>query len=170
MNSIAAKSDPNRSGNSGPYCSVLNNDSENGLSFDTRGRECERVTSRSARSGRDSPTGHRCSAVGVDHVRNAMDREDLFHQFSCQQTGFVRVNMDADDVARVGLGRASPVKVLNKSSRELSSTHKAARTCDEPLHIARARATIPVRRRRHLTSSPTPSAQNLGTRAAYQDG
>ena len=48
MNCLASQSDPNRSGNSGPYFKVLNSDSEYGLSLDTRGRECDRVTSRSA--------------------------------------------------------------------------------------------------------------------------
>jgi hypothetical protein len=48
MNCLASLSDPKHSGNSGPYLSVLNNDSEYGLSLDTRGRECDRVTSRSA--------------------------------------------------------------------------------------------------------------------------
>lgn len=33
---------------------------------------------------------------------------------------------------------------FEQSSRELASTHKAAGTCDEALHIARARATIPI--------------------------
>src|ERR1700755_118242 len=50
MNCLAWQSDPKRSGNSGPYFKVLNNDSEYGLSLDTRGRECDRVTSRSASS------------------------------------------------------------------------------------------------------------------------
>src|ERR1700730_5932803 len=50
MNCLACQSDPKRSGNSGPYFNVLNSDSENGLSLDTRGRECDRVTSRSASS------------------------------------------------------------------------------------------------------------------------
>ncbi len=30
-----------------------------------------------------------------------------------------------------GIGRASPVEVFEQSSRELTSTHQAARTCDE---------------------------------------
>src|ERR1700759_3096844 len=50
MNCLASDSDPKRSGNSGPYFSVLNSDSEYGLSLDTLGRECDRVTSRSASS------------------------------------------------------------------------------------------------------------------------
>src|SRR5271163_2962855 len=50
MNCLASQSDPKRSGNAGPYFNVLNNDSEYGLSLDTRGRECDRVTSRSASS------------------------------------------------------------------------------------------------------------------------
>jgi hypothetical protein len=49
---------PNRSGNSGRYLSVLNCASENGLSFDTRGRACVRVTPRSANS----------SATGLDVI------------------------------------------------------------------------------------------------------
>src|SRR5437588_8225092 len=48
MNCLAFPTDPNRSGNSGPYFKVLNSDSEYGLSFDTLGLECDRVTSRSA--------------------------------------------------------------------------------------------------------------------------
>src|SRR3979490_1363473 len=50
MNFLACASDPKHSGNSGPYFKVLNSDSEYGLSLDTRGRECDRVTSRSASS------------------------------------------------------------------------------------------------------------------------
>src|SRR5882757_725512 len=48
MNCLASHSDPKHSGNAGPYFNVLNNASEYGLSLDTRGLECDRVTSRSA--------------------------------------------------------------------------------------------------------------------------
>ena len=41
-----------------------------------------------------------------------MHREDLFHQFSCQHTGFVRVNMDADNVARVDVDHHVRIEVL----------------------------------------------------------
>jgi hypothetical protein len=59
MNCLASQSDPKRSGNSGPYFNVLNNDSEYGLSLDTRGRECDRVTSapRWRRFGEPVPAG-----------------------------------------------------------------------------------------------------------------
>ena len=39
MNCLASEWDPQHSGNSGPYFKVLNSDSENGLSLDTRDRE-----------------------------------------------------------------------------------------------------------------------------------
>jgi len=48
MHARAAPMEPNRSKNTGAYFRVLNQPSLNGLSFETRGRECERVTSRSA--------------------------------------------------------------------------------------------------------------------------
>src|SRR6476469_9556852 len=48
MNFLDSVSDPKRSGNSGPYFRVLNSASEYGLSFETRGLEYDRVTSRSA--------------------------------------------------------------------------------------------------------------------------
>lgn len=44
MNSLASWTESNRSGKLGPYFTVLSNASEYGLSFDTRGRERERVT------------------------------------------------------------------------------------------------------------------------------
>src|SRR3954462_5246227 len=50
MNCLASQIDPKRSGNAGPYFNILNSDSEYGLSLDTRGRECDRVISRSASS------------------------------------------------------------------------------------------------------------------------
>ena len=47
MNVLASASEPKRSGNTGANFNVLNHDSEYGLSFETRGREWDRVTSRS---------------------------------------------------------------------------------------------------------------------------
>jgi putative transposase len=44
-----------------------------------------------------------------------------------------------------GLGRASPIQVLEQSSRELASTRQAARTGHETVHIGPTRATLPVR-------------------------
>lgn len=44
-----------------------------------------------------------------------------------------------------GLGRASPIQVLEQSSRELASTRQAARSGHETVHIGPARATLPVR-------------------------
>ncbi|RGC64951.1 hypothetical protein C5N14_31095 [Micromonospora sp. MW-13] len=48
MNVRAWARDANRSGNTGAYFNVLNQASLYGLSLDTFGRECERVTSRSS--------------------------------------------------------------------------------------------------------------------------
>src|SRR5450830_467292 len=50
MNERASAREPKRSGNTGANFSVLNHDSEYGLSFETRGREWDRVTSRSESS------------------------------------------------------------------------------------------------------------------------
>src|SRR5450830_2176981 len=47
MNVLASVTEPNRSGNTWANFNVLNHDSEYGLSFETRGREWDRVTSRS---------------------------------------------------------------------------------------------------------------------------
>src|SRR5674476_1459094 len=47
MNERASASEPKRSGNTGANFSVLNHDSEYGLSLETRGREWDLVTSRS---------------------------------------------------------------------------------------------------------------------------
>jgi len=48
MNALAACREPNRSGKTGAYFIVLNHASEYGLSLETRGREWDLVTSRSA--------------------------------------------------------------------------------------------------------------------------
>src|SRR4051794_19359198 len=48
MNARAWARDANRSGKTGAYFNVLNQASLYGLSFDTFGRECDRVTSRSS--------------------------------------------------------------------------------------------------------------------------
>ena len=50
MNARAACNEVNRSGNTGAYFNVLFHASEKGLSLDTRGREWDRVTSRSSSS------------------------------------------------------------------------------------------------------------------------
>src|SRR5450830_796397 len=50
MKPLASPSEPKRSGNTGANFSVLNHDSEYGLSFETRGREWDLVTSRSESS------------------------------------------------------------------------------------------------------------------------
>src|SRR5674536_331552 len=50
MNALASAREPKRSGNTGANFNVLNHDSEYGLSFETRGREWDLVTSRSESS------------------------------------------------------------------------------------------------------------------------
>src|SRR5450830_293119 len=50
MNERASAREPKRSGNTGANFSVLNHDSEYGLSFETWGREWDLVTSRSESS------------------------------------------------------------------------------------------------------------------------
>ena len=98
-------------GTPGAYFNVLNSDSEYGLSLDTRGRECDRVTSRSASSVGDGLAGHRGAPVGVHDLRDAVDGEDLLHQFLCQNTGFVGMDVDADDVAGVDVDHHVGVEV-----------------------------------------------------------
>ena len=74
MNARASASDANRSGKTGAYFIVLNQASQYGLSFDTFGRECERVTSRSSSRSATDLRGHRGAPVGVDDVRDAVRR------------------------------------------------------------------------------------------------
>src|SRR5215211_6032714 len=64
--SRACSIDPNLSGKSGRYLSVLYWASENGLSFEQRGREWLLATPRSARSSATVREAHRGAAVGVD--------------------------------------------------------------------------------------------------------
>src|SRR4029077_12124819 len=69
-----------------------------------------------------------------------------------------------------GICRASPLEVPQQSDRELASTHQAAGTSDETVHIARARAAVLVRVQWHFTAfsaGPTPTDR---TRMACRDG
>ena len=58
---------------------------------------------------------------------------------------------------------------FQQSSRELASTHQAARTCDETVHLGPARATIPVRVQFDLTALAARPAPALGARMACRD-
>ena len=81
------------------------------LSFEIRGRECERVTSRSTTSAATGVADLPCFVVSVGRIRNATHREDLFHQFSCQKTGFVRTNAGSDHVAGVDVKHHVPIEM-----------------------------------------------------------
>ena len=72
--------------------------------------------------------------------------------------------------ASCAVGAASPVEVSEQSSRELPSTDPATRAGDETVHLARARATVPVRVQRHLATFPSPSASAVGGRLPTSDG
>lgn len=65
-----------------------------------------------------------------------------------------------------GLGRASPVEVFEQPGREFSSADPTAGAGDETVHIAWARATIPVRFLGYLTAFPILPTQTLGARMA----
>src|SRR6476646_8322498 len=98
MNCLASLSDPKHSGNSGQYFKVLNNDSEYGLSLDTRGRECDRVTSRSASSATtvllviEVPRSA-CTTRGTPWTVKTCSIS------SRQHAGFVGMDLEPDDVA-----------------------------------------------------------------------
>ena len=49
----------------------------------------------------DGLAGHRGSPIGVHDLRYAMQLEDLLHQFFCQNTGFVGMDVNTDEVAGV---------------------------------------------------------------------
>ena len=49
----------------------------------------------------DGLAGHRGSPIGVHDLRDAMHPEDLLHQFPCQNTGFVGMDVNTDEVAGV---------------------------------------------------------------------
>jgi hypothetical protein len=69
-----------------------------------------------------------------------------------------------------GICRASPLEVPQQSDRELASTHQAAGTGDETVHIARARAAVLVRVQWHFTAFSAGPAPTDRTRMAYRDG
>ena len=101
MKALACWRDPNRSGKTGAYFKVLNHASEYGLSLDTRGREWDRVTSRSASRVGDGLGGHRGAPVGVHDLRDAVQGEDLLHHLFRQDAALVGVDGRPDDVAGV---------------------------------------------------------------------
>ena len=51
--------------------------------------------------GRDGLTGHRRPTIGVHHLRDALDAEDLGHQINSQQSGLGVVHVRTDDVPGV---------------------------------------------------------------------
>ncbi len=61
-------------------------------------------------------------------------------------------------------------KHFQQPGRELAPADPTARPGNETVHIARARATIPVRIQRHLTAFPARATPTLGARMAYRDG
>ena len=61
-------------------------------------------------------------------------------------------------------------KYLNNRDRELASTHQAAGTSDETVHIARARAAVLVRVQWHFTAFSAGPAPTDRTRMACRDG
>src|SRR5271163_4576976 len=130
MNCLASQSDPKRSGNAGPYFKVLNSDSEYGLSLDTRGRECDRVTSRSASSAAtvllviDVPRSA-CTTCGTPCTAKICSISSLG-----QNTGFMGMDVDTDDVAGVDVDHHVRI--------EVGALHRARELGDVPrIHLPR---------------------------------
>jgi transposase-like protein len=69
----------------------------------------------------------------------------------------------------LGICRASRFEVPQQWDRELPSTHQAAGTGDEAVHIARARAAVLVRVAWHFTAFSVGPAPTDRTRMAYRD-
>ncbi len=61
-------------------------------------------------------------------------------------------------------------KYFQQPGKELAPADPTARTGNETVHIARARASIPVGVQRHLTAFPARPTPTLGARMAYRDG
>src|SRR5664279_3828787 len=99
MNALASPTEANRSGNTGANLRVLKNDSLNGLSLLTRGRECDFVTSRSDNNVAtvllviDVPRSAwtTCGAPWMPKISFI-----IFHR---QHTRLRGVNMGADNIA-----------------------------------------------------------------------
>ena len=61
--------------------------------------------------GRDRLTGHRRPTIGVHHLRDALNSEDLGHQIDGQHCGLGVVHVRADDVPRVDVDHHVAVEV-----------------------------------------------------------
>ena len=78
----------------------------------------------------DSLAGHRRSPIGVHHLRYTVHREDLLHQFLGQNTGFVGMDVDTDDVAGVDVDHHVRI--------EVGALHRAREFGDVPrIHLPR---------------------------------
>jgi putative transposase len=64
----------------------------------------------------------------------------------------------------------APAVAVSEPRRELASAHPTTRTGDETLHIARARATVPVHLQRHLRTLSAATASAQRDRMANRDG
>jgi hypothetical protein len=66
----------------------------------------------------------------VHHLRDTVHGEDLFHQFLCQYTGFVGVNVNTDDVSGEDIDHHVRV--------EVGSFHRSGELGDVPrVHLPR---------------------------------
>src|SRR6202161_293590 len=67
----------------------------------------------------DGLAGHRGSPIGVHDLRYAMHREDLLHQFPCQNTGLVSMDVNTDEVAGIDVDHHVRIEISAPTASQM---------------------------------------------------